>query len=298
VNRVYVHGGVSARRRAPRRSAPRSRQERQERAASLSHALRVAIEAGTALDAAEEAVRALEDDPVLNAGTGSVLNLRGEIELDAGIADGSSGRFAGVANVRVRNPVSLARKVMEETPHVLVTGTGAAALAAGMEELDGPTPEQQRRWAKARAAGTLRLERFGDPDHVDTVGAVALDRHGNLAAASSTGGVFGKLPGRVGDSPVFGAGIYATRRAAVVGTGVGELFLETLASLRVAELIVNGTHPQGACEEVIARLGERRPGWAAGLLALDSGGRTGAAYRGGSWALAGPDGPLAAALLH
>jgi isoaspartyl peptidase/L-asparaginase-like protein (Ntn-hydrolase superfamily) len=174
VNRVYVHGGVSA--------------ERKPTTPSLAHALPVAVAAGTALDAVELAVRALEDDPALNAGTGSVVNLDGEIELDAGIADGTGGRSAGVANVRVRNPVSLARKVLEETPHVLVTGAGAAAFAAGMEALDGPTPEQKRRGGGARGArrrggaGAAHRRRGQALDEPLDVGAAAARRRPPPAA--------------------------------------------------------------------------------------------------------------------
>lgn len=278
---VYVHGGVSG---TAHGEAP-----------SLSGAVAAGTPRPTALDAVEDAVRALEDDPELNAGYGAILNRAGELELDAGIADGASGSWAGVANVAVRHPVSLARRLLEETPHVLLTGAGATALgrALGFEELARTTPGQHERWERARRSGELSLATFGAPDGVDTVGAVALDDDGNLAAASSTGGVFGKLPGRVGDSPIFGAGTYASAGAAVVGTGVGELFLETLACLQAARLIEEGTEPQAACDEVIDVIARRDPA-AAGLLALDSHGRAGATYRGASWAVESPAGPVTA----
>ena len=236
---LLVHGGVSG---LPLADVP-----------ALDHALVAA--GGTAVEMVETAVKILEDDPALNAGWGAVLDREGKLELDAGIADGSTGRCAGVANVTVRHPISLARKVMEETPHVLLTGAGAQAFGAGMETFDSSTPEQHERWAKAVKEGDLDPARFGSPEHVDTVGALSLDDSGALAAGSSTGGVFGKMPGRVGDAPVFGAGIYASRRVAVIGTGVGELFLVTLASQRVALLVEDGAHPQAACEEVIRVLG-------------------------------------------
>ena len=266
---VALHGGVSG---SPKEPQP------------LSHALAAGIAQRLALDAVEQAVRVLEDDPALNAGTGSVLNASGELELDAGVMDGVSGRAGGVANVAVRNPVVLARRVLEDTPHVLVTGEGARALGADLEQI-GPTAEQLERYERARAEGRLDPARFGAPEHVDTVGAVALGDDGGLAAASSTGGVFGKLPGRVGDAPVPGAGLYADARAAVVGTGVGELFLRTSACLRVALLIGGGAPPQQACEHVIALLGALGP-YPAGLLALDRAGRIGAAYRGATWPVA------------
>lgn len=274
---IYVHGGVSG---VTKRRLP-----------ALGHALEHAVEVTGALDKVEQAVIALEDDPSLNAGWGSVLNRDGVLELDAGIADGSTGRAAGVVGVNVRHPISLARRVLQETPHVLLAGEGAMALATDMERLDDTTEEQRSRWRAASSNGSLHLDGYGADEHVDTVGAVALDGGGRLAAASSTGGVFGKLPGRVGDSAVFGAGTYASRGAAVVGTGVGELFLVTLACARAGRLIEDGAHPQLACERIIKWLGERAE-VPAGLLALDEGGRVGAAYRGGSWAVEGPAGPL------
>jgi beta-aspartyl-peptidase (threonine type) len=279
VNVVYVHGGVSGVRK---RDLP-----------SLRYAIDAAIDAGGGLDAVEHAVRALEDEKTLNAGWGSVVDLSGEPSLDAGITDGSTGRAGAVAGVTVRHPISLARRVMEQTPHVLLVGAGAMALGADLELLHGTTEEQFRRWLQAAQSGDLHPAAYGSPGHVDTVGAVALDDSGRLTAASSTGGVFGKMPGRVGDSPVFGAGFYASRAAAVVGTGVGELFLETLASLRCGELIEQGMDPHLACEETVGLLGQRSD-MAAGLLALDVRGRVGAVYRGGSWAVEGPEGPVRA----
>jgi L-asparaginase / beta-aspartyl-peptidase len=282
VNDVYVHGGVSGLEKA---TLP-----------SLAHALTHALDAASAIDAVENAVVALEDDPALNAGFGSVLTIDGTVEMDAGIADGSTGACGAVANVTVANPVRLARRVMEETPHLLVAGAGAMALGSDLPVLDDTTVDQRARWEAARAEGTLGTAHFGAPEHVDTVGAVALDASGRLAAASSTGGVFGKLPGRIGDAPVFGAGLYASRGVAVVGTGVGELFLETLACLRVGLLVDEGTHPQEACERVVEWTGARRLA-SAGLLAVDASGRVGAAFRGGSLAVEGAAGPIEAVRL-
>jgi beta-aspartyl-peptidase (threonine type) len=274
---VFVHGGVSG---VDRLTLP-----------SLSHSFADALGAATALDAVERAVMALEDDPHLNAGYGSVLDRAGGLDLDAGIADGSTRHAAGVAHVTVRHPISLARKVLEETPHVLLTGAGAMEFAGEMERLDETTPEQHARWEEARSRGRLDLDRYGQPEHVDTVGAVALDAGGRLAAGSSTGGVFGMMPGRVGDSPIFGAGMYASDVVAVVGTGIGEIFLESLACFRVAERVHDGLDPQAACEAIIGDLGRRSP-LPAGLLALGREGAWGAAFRGGSWAVEGPDGPV------
>jgi L-asparaginase / beta-aspartyl-peptidase len=234
----------------------------------------------------------MEDDPALNAGFGAVLNRDGLLELDAGIADGS-GLCGGVAGVAVRHPISLARRVLETTPHVLIAGGGATELGADMERLRDTSSEQRRRWIEARADGRLALEHYGAREHVDTVGAVALDEFGRLAAGTSTGGVFGKLPGRVGDAPIFGAGFYASKRAAVVGTGVGEIFIRAQAAARTGALIEEGRHPAQACAQIIREMAVSRE-HTAGLLALDRNGRAGAAFRGGSLAVEGPAGAVEA----
>lgn len=245
--------------------------------------------AGSALDAVEAAVRSLEDHPELNAGYGATLNRAGAIELDAALADGSTGRHGGVVGVTVRNPIVLARRVLTLTPHVLIAGAGAMQLASDLDRLERTTSEQEDRYRVATENGDF--DEYASPEHVDTVGAVALDGAGDLAAGSSTGGVFGKLPGRVGDSAIPGAGTYASRTAAVVGTGVGEAFLETLACFRVAQMIEEGIAPQEACRRVIALIRRERD-VAAGLLAIDRDGRVGAAFRGGSWAVASAEGPI------
>lgn len=277
---VLVHGGVSG------RAKPRVR---------FPDAANVQGE--TALDLVEAAVRVLEDDPRLNAAHGAALNRDGQLELDAGIVDGHTGRVGAVTGVQVRNPISLARLVLQDTPHVLLAGEGAKALGAHMDQLTHTTEEEQVRWDEERRAGRLDLQSFGSSEHVDTVGAVALDDGGRLAAGSSTGGVLGKLPGRVGDAPIFGAGIYASRLAAVVGTGVGEAFIQELAAWRVADLIERGAHPQEACERSIRSIWERAR-VPAGLLALDGEGRRGAAYAGAAWAVEDPEGPMEAVRLR
>jgi isoaspartyl peptidase/L-asparaginase-like protein (Ntn-hydrolase superfamily) len=217
------------------------------------------------------------------------------LELDAGIADGATGKFGGVIGIHVAHPVSLARRVMEGTPHVLMTGRGAMQLGNDMETLKATSDTQLLRWKKATEEGNFD-EPFGSSDAIDTVGAVALDDLGRLAAASSTGGVFGQLAGRIGDAPIFGAGVYASKNAAVVGTGIGEVFLTNLASARVGLLIEHGAHPQEACAEVVTLLGRDAP-FLAGLLALDAHGEFGAAFRGGELVIDGPQGAFEAARL-
>lgn len=267
---IVVHGGV--------------RGKRLKESVDLTDAVTAARSASHALDAVECAVVTLEDHPRLNAGAGAVVAGDGRLSLDAGIMDGSSGEAGGVAAVTVRHPVSLARIVLSTTPHVLMIGEGAMNLAGEMEVLTSTTPEQQERWQQVVAAGGFDPALFGTDDYVDTVGAVALDARGRLAAAASTGGLFGKAKGRVGDSCIPGAGFYANSAAAVVATGLGEAFLRSCGSLRTALDIERGLHPQDACEKNVLHLAEYSDSPAA-ILAIDARGRVGAAFRGGSWPL-------------
>lgn len=187
---------------------------------ALDAGYEVLAQGGASLDAVTAAVVALEDDPLFNAGRGAVYNAAGKHELDASIMDGARRRAGAVAAVsRIRNPVRAARAVMEKSPHVLLVGRSAEQFARqhGLPLVRNTYFNTQER----REALRKRLKR-----HHGTVGAVALDRHGNLAAATSTGGYTGKLPGRVGDSPLIGAGTYADNSScAVSGTGWGEAFI-------------------------------------------------------------------------
>jgi L-asparaginase / beta-aspartyl-peptidase len=189
---------------------------------------------GAALDAAEAAVQWLEDCQLSNAGRGSMLNAEGHVEMDAAVMDGVSrqaGACAGV--VGVRHPVALARAIMEKTPHVLLVGEGARRYAEDAG-LDFEDPE----WFVTERE---RL-RSADPDH-GTVGAVALDANGHLAAATSTGGVRGQLHGRVGDTPMIGAGTWADDRVAVSCTGTGEQFIRAAAAHELSALVRHGGVP-------------------------------------------------------
>ncbi|MCE1189206.1 MAG: isoaspartyl peptidase/L-asparaginase [Ignavibacteria bacterium] len=186
---------------------------------------------GSALDAVEQAVCMLEDNPLFNAGKGSVLNAEGHVEMDAAIMSGTDLGCGAVASVHsVKNPVSLARKVMLQTRHVLLVGEGAEKFAreCGMPTADSSyftTPKQLEVFKKLKS-------RKG------TVGAVALDRQGNLAAATSTGGLAGKMPGRVGDTPLIGAGTYANNSTCAIScTGTGELFIRNSVAFRVSALM-------------------------------------------------------------
>src|SRR5204862_6219790 len=194
---------------------------------------------GSSLDAVAAAVATLEDAGVFNAGRGAAPNGDGEIELDAGIMDGATLRAGGVAAVRrIKNPIAAAREVMEHGRHVLLAGAGAERFA-------------RRRGLKIISKSYFH--RYKVSDH-GTVGAVALDRAGHLAAATSTGGITGQLPGRVGDSPVVGAGVYADdATCAVSATGAGEAFLRTAYDHEVdARLRLAGAYLDAACRAGLA----------------------------------------------
>ena len=250
---IVVHGGCGN---------PASDSVRDEH--GYHDALRAAVDAadgvlrggGTALDAAQAAVESLEDAPQFNAGRGSVLTADGHVEMDAALMSGHDGRAGAVAIVEtVRHPIALARGVMESTDHVMLAGTGAERLASELglerESSDWFVENRQReRWWKARG----------------TVGAVVLDQAGRLAAATSTGGTFGQRAGRVGDSPLIGAGTYANTHVAVSATGDGEGLIRAVAAHSVAGLVqLAGVPLADACDRVVASvIGD------AGLIAVDA----------------------------
>lgn len=241
---------------------------------------RILLDGGTSVDAVTAAVSALEDSPLFNAGRGAVFNAAGRHELDAAVMEGRACRAGAVALVtRAKNPVQLARAVMQESPHVFMAGAGADRYAQerGLEIV---TPDyfstQERRAAleraRRRARGELRA-RASDADRHGTVGAVALDSHGDVAAATSTGGLTNKLRGRIGDSPVIGAGTYADNRScAVSATGDGEFFIRGVLGHTVSTrmLYLHETLATAAR----AALGQVKAlGGTGGLIAVDSRGR-------------------------
>jgi beta-aspartyl-peptidase (threonine type) len=240
--------------------------------AALTAGRKILDGGGTSLDAVEEVIVILEDDIRFNAGRGAVFNAQGEHELDASIMDGATLACGGVAGVRtVKNPIRLARDVMEQTRHVLLAGPGAEAFAdeAGVERVD---PEYFDSEPRRRS-----LERALDPDHKGTVGVVALDRAGNLAAGTSTGGLTAKKFGRVGDSPIIGAGTYAdNRRCAVSGTGIGEQYIRHAVAYEIGALMAyRGLDLQAAVDHVIDETLEPGDG---GIIALDPAGRIAMRY--------------------
>ena len=240
---------------------------------------------GTALDAVEAAVRILEDHPVFDAGLGSHLNADGVVELDAGIMDGKTLMAGAIASVkRVANPISLARRVLQESPHVFLVGEGAErfAQAVGVPLCDPESlvvPRERELWEHRRAetepqppAALFRSE------PADTVGAVALDMAGNLAVGNSTGGTFYKHPGRVGDTPIIGCGLYADNAlGAAACTGWGEQIMKTvLAKTTVDHMALLGSARDAA--HVAVAYFEHRIGGLGGVICISPSGQIGFAH--------------------
>jgi beta-aspartyl-peptidase (threonine type) len=251
----------------------------------LERALRAGYEilkrGGSSLDATEAAVRVLEDDPNFNAGRGSVFTSAGTNEMDASIMDGKTLRAGAVGSVKhIKNPIGLARLVMEKSPHVMLDCAGAEAFAKanGIELLDQKYFFTQERWdalqkikaaEKNRASGAGTSFLITDQDRHGTVGAVALDKDGNLAAATSTGGTTNKLPGRIGDTPVIGAGTYANNQTCAVScTGDGEYFIRAAAAHEVSVLMqYRGLKLEEAAQDALDTV--KRLGGTGGLIAID-----------------------------
>src|SRR5690606_1810469 len=214
---------------------------RQALAAVLDAVARLLSGGGTALDAVEGVVARLEDSPLFNAGKGSVLNERGEFELDASIMDGRTLRAGAVAGLETaENPVRAARLVLQRSPHVFLAGAAAEAFAArqGAEPVRPAHVGPERRRAASEAAKGGAKARRGPPEGLGPVGAVALDVHGHLAAGTSTGGLTNKAVGRIGDSAIIGAGTFASDASCAVScTGQGEIFIRATAARDVAALM-------------------------------------------------------------
>ncbi|KWC37029.1 isoaspartyl peptidase [Burkholderia ubonensis] len=285
---VAIHGGAGTILREAM-NTDTELQYRAELAAILRAAQAVLADGGSALDAVSVAVRMLEDCPLFNAGRGAVYTADGTHELDAAIMDGATLAAGAVCCVtRVRNPVLAARRVMEASEHVMFAGAGADAFAAahGLELVEPGyfgTEARHAQWLKARdAAGTLldhdaATFAFGDGAPLDpdrkhgTVGAVARDLHGHVAAATSTGGITNKQPGRVGDSPIIGAGCYADdATCAVSSTGTGEMFIRLATAHDVAaQIAYRGVSVAEAAYDVVMNKLPRIAG-RGGIIAVDA----------------------------
>lgn len=273
---IAIHGGAGTLPRADMPAA-REREYREGLAAAVGLGTAVLESGGTSLDAVTRAVACLEDNPLFNAGRGAVFTHEGHNELDAAIMDGRTLAAGSICGVRhIRNPVVLARAVMEHSDHVLLSGAGAEefALSRGFTLVPQDYFYTDERWRQ------LERIRSGDGSvsaltisHVGTVGAVALDRAGNLAAATSTGGMTGKRFNRIGDSPIIGAGTYADNRScAVSATGHGEIFIRAAVAHDICARLRFGQRSLGqAVHEVVlvelpALHGE------GGVIAIDRGG--------------------------
>lgn len=237
---------------------------------------------GTSLDAVEAAIRVMEDDPNFNAGKGAVFTHEGRNELDASIMEGKDKRAGAVAGVTiVKNPISAARAVMEQSKHVMFTGRGAEVFATqqGLEIVDPAYFWTEARWKAIqdiwkREKEAKRSEAGKNSEYFGTVGAVARDRQGNLAAGTSTGGMTNKRHGRIGDSPIIGAGTYADNEAAAIScTGHGEYFIRYAVTHEiVAQMKYKQVSLQEAAEDVINRQ-LKEAGGEGGCVALDKEGR-------------------------
>jgi L-asparaginase / beta-aspartyl-peptidase len=280
---LAVHGGAGT----IERSKMTPEKEREYRA-GLERALAAGYEilkrGGSSLDATEAAVRVLEDDPHFNAGRGSVFTSAGTNEMDASVMDGKTLKAGAVGSIKhIKNPIELARLVMEKSPHVMLDCAGAEAFAKanGIELVDQKYFFTQERWdalqrikaaEKNRATGAKTSFVITDQDRHGTVGAVALDKDGNLAAATSTGGTTNKLPGRIGDTPVIGAGTYANNQTCAVScTGDGEYFIRAAAAHEVSALMkYRGMALQGAAQMALDAV--KKLGGTGGLIAIDQNG--------------------------
>lgn len=285
---IAIHGGAGVIERS-RMTPELERAYRQGLAKVLQSGQRVLTGDGTSLEAVVAAVSALEDDPLFNAGRGAAFTADGSNELDAAVMDGATLRAGAVTLVTtVKNPVQLARLVMEKTRHVMLAGQGAEALARahGLETVEPRYFFTKRRWEalermKRAAAHGPRIA-VTEVDRHGTVGAVALDARGDLAAATSTGGRTNKLAGRVGDSPVIGAGTYANNATAAVScTGEGEYFMRVVAAHTLSALMeLKGWSVERAASHVIhERL--KQVGGRGGLIALDRSGNVAMPFSGG-----------------
>jgi len=247
----------------------------------------VLASSGSSLDAVEAAIKVLEDNPLFNSGTGSVLTFDGEVEMDAAVAYGPALGFGAIAGIKnIQHPISLARMVMEKTDHVLLQGSGAQEFARmmGIAPHNPVTEERRNQWRKYREkflrgdAGDWPKLKALMKEHPEflhgTVGAVAMDEKGSVTAGTSTGGVFLKLLGRVGDTPLPGAGTYATKFGGASSTGLGESMMRTLITKTACDFMRMGLDAQGAASGAVNMLSNIL-GTEAGIIVVDNQGGVG-----------------------
>jgi beta-aspartyl-peptidase (threonine type) len=249
----------------------------------------ILADGGTSLDAVEQVIRFLENDPTFNAGKGAVFNSAGGHELDASIMDGRDRACGAVAGVKtVKNPISLARLVMQETRHVLLSGEGADEFAKvqGVDLVD-----QQYYWTQRRYDAWQRVKRQQADDHKGTVGCVALDTHGDLAAGTSTGGLTNKLFGRIGDSPIVGAGTFADNKTCAVScTGVGENFIRNAIAYDVSARMAYKQQPvEEAVREILTQTLDASKNGQGGIIVVTHDGKITMQFNTGAMARASAD---------
>lgn len=283
---IVIHGGagvISRETLTPEKEA--AYREKLTEALQAGHA--VLARGGTSLDAVGAAIRIMEDSPLFNAGKGAVFNHDGQNELDASIMDGQTLKAGAVAGLHhVKNPIELARKVMEKSPHVMMVGDGAEAFAKeqGVELVPAEYFRTEERWEQLQKALEKEKASQGQPpsslgpsrdpatgeEKFGTVGAVALDQAGNLAAGTSTGGMTNKRYGRVGDSPIIGAGTYANARCAVSGTGHGEYFIRYTVARDICSRVEYLGQPLGEAASTVVMDVLVKAGGEGGIIAMDA----------------------------
>ncbi|WP_082638763.1 isoaspartyl peptidase/L-asparaginase family protein [Lysobacter antibioticus] len=276
---LVIHGGAGVERAGMTPADEAAARAALEQALRAGHAQ---LKAGKpALDAVTAAITVLEDAPMFNAGRGAVFNHDGQNELDSAVMDGASLRAGAIAGVhRVKNPILLARTVMEKSKHVMMVGDGAEAFAReqGVTLVDPSYFRTEKRWQQLQKA--LKEEASGKAHadvetakHFGTVGAVALDADGHLAAGTSTGGMTNKRYGRVGDSPIIGAGTYANARCAVSGTGWGEYYIRAVAAYDICARVQYAGQSIGEAAKAVINEAIPKAGGDGGAIALGADGR-------------------------
>ncbi len=271
---IVVHGGAG-------KLYYKSKEKKEQRKKLLQKAAQKGYEilknGGDSLDAVIEAVKILEDSPLFNAGYGSYLSLEKDVEMDAAVAR-EDGLFGAVACIkRVKNPVLVARKVAEETDHILIAGEGATKFARimGFEDFNPITKERLEMFKKLKPRFFKNIEKFKKLYGYGTVGAVAIDKKGIKSAATSTGGIMFHLPGRIGDTPLIGCGTYASKLGACSVTGHGEAIAKNMVAKIAVDLLQNHTAQESA-SIVVAEM--KRKKCELGLIIVDKNGNYGISY--------------------
>ncbi|MGD1848677.1 MAG: isoaspartyl peptidase/L-asparaginase family protein [Salibacteraceae bacterium] len=279
---LVIHGGAGYMR--PDNLSPKDQEKYQlALTEALEHGYKILADGGSSVDAVEAVITTLEDNPLFNAGKGAVLDITGTVKMDASLMSGEDGQAGAVAGLsRTRHPIKAARLVMEESPHVMLSGDGADAYAegAGLQTMASDwfvTERQKQSWQNAQKNKGNGYQAPANPmegsSKFGTVGAVALDQQGNLAAGTSTGGMLNKQFGRIGDSPVIGAGTYANNKTCAVScTGHGEFFIRNVVAYDVAALMQYRKLGLQQAADLVVQEKLKTKGGDGGLIAVDGNG--------------------------